>query len=238
MADSASNPPHVWEQVQRLGINPNVTSYAEYEESCAHGALAAEKFVSEYRPDLFSPETSRVVHRLMFHRVHPWAGQFRKGGEAVIIAGYPAADSWRVQAELELLQLQISRWRDYVAALALEDIHVTASLCAFHHIRFERVHPFRDGNGRVGRIILAAAMSRLFERPIAFDWRKEKQTYYTALLAGNKGRLTPLVNLLIAAVDLPLVARELPAPFRMAPRMFEEMATIPLEDDFQWSIRR
>lgn len=49
------------------------------------------------------------------------------------------------------------------------------------HIRFERIHPFSDGNGRTGRVLLA---KKMFERNYpAFVIPKENRTDYMKLLA-------------------------------------------------------
>ena len=50
------------------------------------------------------------------------------------------------------------------------------------HVEFERIHPFADGNGRVGRLIYAWHCWRLGETPIM--WREEdKQGYYSLFAA-------------------------------------------------------
>lgn len=48
----------------------------------------------------------------------------------------------------------------FAASVALR--HSTLAALAFFHVRFERVHPFLDGNGRVGRTILAAQFEKVF----------------------------------------------------------------------------
>ena len=237
MAESKQNPAHSWTQLQRLGVNPSVSSYDEYERLCARGAFSAEKFVSEYRPNLFENETSLIVHRIMFGAVHPWAGRFREGGELAIIAGYPAADAWRIECELDLLRIQVERFIDFLSCPNVDALQASVAVCAFHHIRFERIHPFRDGNGRVGRVILVAALSRSLQQSVTIDWSASKQRYYSALSAGNKGDLGPFVNLCLDSSGLPLLDGRLSAPFRVAPRMFEENSLPSIEDDFRWSIR-
>lgn len=45
------------------------------------------------------------------------------------------------------------------------------------HIQFERIHPFVDGNGRVGRMLMNWQMLKM-KRPILIIKEAEKQTYY------------------------------------------------------------
>lgn len=69
----------------------------------------------------------------------------------------------------------------------------------FHHV-FESVHPFRDGNGRVGRLLLNFIL-RKNGLPMVNIKHKERIRYYDALNAGNKGNLKPLVNLIIKCLE-------------------------------------
>lgn len=56
-------------------------------------------------------------------------------------------------------------------------------LLAFHH-EFERIHPFQDGNGRVGRLILFKECLRLNIVPFIID-EKLKMFYYRGLNEWN-----------------------------------------------------
>ena len=49
------------------------------------------------------------------------------------------------------------------------------------HIRFEKIHPFIDGNGRVGRIFMSWGLVRL-GLPIKVILDKNKQMYYNMFL--------------------------------------------------------
>lgn len=63
--------------------------------------------------------------------------------------------------------------------------------CAIIHAQFESIHPFLDGNGRMGRILIVLYLlqSELIDSPIFFlseELEKEKFKYY-ALLNGVRG---------------------------------------------------
>lgn len=53
------------------------------------------------------------------------------------------------------------------------------------HLYFESIHPFEDGNGRIGRIISEKALSQYLKRPtliaISHTIENEKNLYYTSL---------------------------------------------------------
>lgn len=59
---------------------------------------------------------------------------------------------------------------------------------AFFHLRFEKIHPFGDGCGRVGRIIINTMLAQNEYPAVIFDVT-EKERYYAALEAydGLKG---------------------------------------------------
>jgi Fic family protein len=59
------------------------------------------------------------------------------------------------------------------------------------HIWFESIHPFEDGNGRIGRAISEKALSQGLGRPtliaLAQAIERSRKAYYAALQIGNRG---------------------------------------------------
>jgi len=53
---------------------------------------------------------------------------------------------------------------------------------AFFHLRLEKIHPFGDGNGRVGRILINTMLAQMEYPQVIFDVN-EKDRYYQALEA-------------------------------------------------------
>lgn len=70
-------------------------------------------------------------------------------------------------------------------------------LAAYFHIAFETIHPFIDGNGRVGRLLLNFILHNN-NFPMINIPHKEKHVYYQALeTAQIKGDIYPFVKFLI-----------------------------------------
>lgn len=61
---------------------------------------------------------------------------------------------------------------------------------AIAHIYFESIHPFEDGNGRIGRVLVEKILSQGVERPILIAvskmLEKRKKEYYSALEKCNR----------------------------------------------------
>jgi len=61
------------------------------------------------------------------------------------------------------------------------------------HLYFESIHPFEDGNGRIGRAISEKALAQALGQPsliaLAYAIERKRKDYYAALERNNKDRL-------------------------------------------------
>ena len=70
-------------------------------------------------------------------------------------------------------------------------------MAAVVHNQFENIHPFADGNGRVGRILLNNILLKKGLPPISIDL-KNRAEYYTSLQAYQKKHdLRPTIDLFV-----------------------------------------
>ena len=89
------------------------------------------------------------------------------------------------------------------------DVHMLIRSCVFHY-EFELIHPFADGNGRVGRLWHTLLLSKW--NP-AFAWlpvesiiHDRQQEYYAAINASNDaGESTVFIEFMLSAIKASLI---------------------------------
>jgi len=99
-------------------------------------------------------------------------------------------------------------WFNRTAPGASDEIRTAPIRAAIAHVYFESIHPFEDGNGRIGRAISEKALSQGLRRPVLLSLSQtieaKKNDYYDALqVAQSSNEITPwveyFVNVILAA---------------------------------------
>lgn len=131
------------------------------------------------------------LHEAVFRGIHADAGQWRRVN--VRIAGMR-----HTPPRMEKVVPMMSGWeeeyrkRDILGENPL-------SLGAWMHFEFESIHPFSDGNGRVGRLLLNLHFLKHNWPPIHI-LPADRDRYLDCLVRGQEGDLVPLEELLRAAM--------------------------------------
>lgn len=107
------------------------------------------------------------------------AGRFRSSGEYVRVGTHAAPSPEHIEALLGAM------FAAYGADVSTRSTLRLAKL----HLEFERIHPFVDGNGRIGRVLLNDALYRVGFPPIIVR-NKGKLAYYSMLRRYDADRTT------------------------------------------------
>ena len=109
------------------------------------------------------------LHRMLMNSIRPDAGSYRSHGVRIVGADVPTANYVKVPFLMNSLIDAINT--------PMEDV---VSHIAGIHSRFEQIHPFSDGNGRIGRLIVHAMALRK-NLPPAVIRQEKKRLYYSYL---------------------------------------------------------
>lgn len=201
----------------------------EYLEIEGYGDAAKWVYANALRRDPDGPRGSlmtmdelREIHRLVMGPV--WSrfadpdakrtegpGGFRECELQPLRPGLTGAPFVHIHAEL-------SDWLAMVNAGQRNGEHLLYYV-AHMHAAFERVHPFRDGNGRVGRLATNLLLVRGGTPPAIID-KTRRSHYLWALGRADDEDAGPLAEVLARAVRLSVERHMLPAlagPARLVP---------------------
>jgi Fic family protein len=96
----------------------------------------------------------RELHRDLMKGVrgaNKTPGEFRTGQNIVGATGQDEVTASYVPPPVEKMKVALAEWEKY---LNNDDGLPTLIQCALQHVQFESIHPFWDGNGRVGRLLI------------------------------------------------------------------------------------
>lgn len=164
-----------------------------YEISETYGVAEAISYIRKTREHI-SLDLIKKLHEIVFKNSKPFAGDFRpKGVEVSVVDGVGrvvhrgAPSEFVVPLLSELAGWYGKNWRKYPPLV----------LSAVVHNQFENIHPFEDGNGRVGRLLLNNTLIKHGLPPVNIDLRNRAE-YYNALQEyENNGNIRPTIELII-----------------------------------------
>lgn len=112
------------------------------------------------------------------------AGVFKKYANKILGANFDTASPWEVEDRLS----NLINYYNGLDKVEIEDL-------AKFHLEFERIHPFQDGNGRIGRFVF---LKQLLENklPLKYMNGDSSQLYKKALEESTNENIYPLINYL------------------------------------------
>ncbi|UTY26810.1 Fic family protein [Treponema denticola] len=137
------------------------------------------------------------AHQLMMNDLVKNSGKYRKGGVGIfdgkeVVHVAPPAD------RVPFLMSDLFDW------LKSTDVHPLIKSCVFHY-EFEFIHPFEDGNGRMGRLWQTVILTEW--KPI-FAWlpietliKENQKLYYKALgISDNNAGSTEFIEFMLSII--------------------------------------
>ena len=134
-----------------------------------------------------SPDVILFLHKILIGNIDDEiAGRFRGRGQYVRVGTHIAPPPEHVERMVEVIV------SDYTSD---NDTYFADKIARFH-LAFETIHPFCDGNGRIGRVLMNMQLLRLgFPTIIIRD--KEKGKYYSSFDAYHDTKKTTLMEKIV-----------------------------------------
>ena len=147
--------------------------------------------------DAFQEKDLLRAHGLMMADLVDNAGRYRKGGVGVF-AGEQCIHMAPPADNVPFLMADLFEW------ISTTDTHPLVSSCVFHY-EFEFIHPFMDGNGRMGRYWQTMLLSRwkgIFAwLPVETIVKQHQQDYYDAIAQSDaQGNSTVFINFMLKCI--------------------------------------
>lgn len=122
------------------------------------------------------------LHSILMNGIREDAGMFRRVQVRIIGSNVPTANFMKVPDLMDELVKEINKKE--------KDI---IKHTAYIHSRFEQIHPFSDGNGRIGRILIHLMLLKS-NLPPAVVKQEKKRFYYTYLQKAQQTEDTSLLE--------------------------------------------
>lgn len=163
------------------------------------GAADIAKLMVEVNQQTSNPLTLDLIchwHHILMERNHKVnSGEWRQGEEPMqIVSGgsgrevvhYEAPPSAIVPAEME----KFMKWYHNPQLTIMGNISRALLKSAITHLHFESIHPFEDGNGRIGRALAEFALCQTLNAPVLLSLskniEKNRKLYYEQLKAAQR----------------------------------------------------
>ncbi len=163
-------------------------SYIEHLEATNHAAALNAIFDGA----LSGPITGKKIkslHSIIMQGISKDAGKYSKHKRAIRGIDLHLPDPEDIEEEMAYLVRKINRPKPH-----------TVSHIASMHSDFEAIHPFGDGNGRVGRLIMTIQLLDTNYAPCIVE-NKRKAEYYEVLEFAQKKSETHLTKYVIESIE-------------------------------------
>jgi Fic family protein len=189
-----------------LGLNPHPERITDTK------AQGAAELMLDVRKSVAEPLTEETLlswhtmimkgttkHKIGAWRTHEEPMQVVSGAIGKWKVHFEAPPSGRVPQEMK----QYIQWFNDTRPGGPREIRKSPVRSAIAHLYFETIHPFEDGNGRIGRALSEKALSQGVGRPVLLSLSRtiegHKHAYYDALKEAQQSlEITPWIHYFVS----------------------------------------
>jgi Fic family protein len=185
---------------------PSLPARATDVREVANYVRAMEAALAPNRELPLSLRLIREMHRILMTGVresHLTPGEFRRSQNWIGPAGSKLNDAIIVPPPVADMHAALDALERYLYAES--DLPVLVRLAMIHY-QFEAIHPFLDGNGRIGRLLVSLLLCewKVLPSPLLYlsaFFERHRQDYYRLLLAvSQKGQWESWVQFFLSGV--------------------------------------
>ena len=146
--------------------------------------MAAWEFIQEAIKEGLTANIALEIHRKLtkgvdFFELRGMSGNYRKCD--VWIGGHKAPAAW---ALVDLMRGWWQEWEEATARVQAGEADAKEEAWNMHHL-FESIHPFIDGNGRTGRLLLNTFLLNVNAEPVTVYYA-DRFDYYASINSWQK----------------------------------------------------
>jgi cell filamentation protein len=174
------------------GNKLNISDFDLINQIEAKGIASAELHIFGLDSEIkITTQLILEIHRIAFEELYDWAGNWRLS-EVVVGQLFPPPPNMVLQ-----LMYQFLDHLNYKIDNHTDESSVVECLL-YAHYEFVRIHPFNNGNGRTGRILMNLVALRLGYKPIDLYHRDgdARKTYIAAMKEADRGNESLLADLI------------------------------------------
>jgi Fic family protein len=180
---------------------PDVREVRNYVRAMEHGIRLQDKLPVSIR-------MVREIHKILMEGVrgeHATPGELRKSQNWIGPKGCSLDEATYVPPPVPEMKLALQEWEKYFHSDPTEPPLIQ---CALMHYQFEAIHPFLDGNGRIGRLLITFLLceKQCLSQPLlylsAFFERNRKEYYETLLRVSQKGEWRRWIEFFLRGVQV------------------------------------
>lgn len=154
-------------------------------------------FLESFPDERLSVADIKEWHRLWLGNLYDWAGQERNVNLS--------KGDFHFAAAAQIPRLLHEFERDCLHRLTpcdpMLDDNALAEAIAVCHVELILIHPFREGNGRIARVLADVMAVQAARNPLDYSpWDADKSAYFAAIQQGLCGNPAPMKQLVIQAL--------------------------------------